>query len=51
MSNSLTPSELTALAILKTGGSFLEAADVSGLTLKQVRKLWDENNQRKNHEL
>lgn len=38
--NNLTPAEREALAILRTGGSFDEAAKHSGLSVEQVQDVW-----------
>ena len=43
----LTPSEQTALAVLRSGGSFADAMDVSGLTSEQVQALWKEHGDRR----
>ncbi len=34
--------ETEALAILRAGGSFEQAAEISGLSVEEVQKLWAE---------
>lgn len=39
----LTPAELLAVAVLKTGGDFVQAAESSGLSLEAVQQIvWGE---------
>lgn len=42
MSKALNDSERTALAMLRSGSSWKEASEATGVTVERLRFLWDE---------